>query len=63
MPGQEAEVPTGDGAPLEEPTPQPVLEVESVPGAEGNEQGEPAVTPPASPEAKILEAAVTNTVQ
>jgi hypothetical protein len=56
-------VPTGDGAPLEEPTPQPVLEVESVPGAEGNEQGEPAVTPPASPEAKILEAAVTNTVQ
>jgi len=63
VPGQECEVPAGEGSPLEEPTPLPVSEVESVPTAEGNEQGEPAVTPPASPETQILDPAVTNTLQ
>jgi len=61
--GQEPEVPALDGARLEEPAPQPVPKVETVLAAEGNQQGEPAVTPLASPEAQNLEAAVTNTVQ
>ena len=61
--GQEPEVPAGVGARLEEPAPQPVPKDETVLAAEGNEQGEPAVTPLASPEAQNLEAAVTNTVQ
>ena len=61
--GREAEEPAEVGAPLAEPAPQGTPEVKSVPTAEGNEQGEPAVTPPASPEAEILEAAVSNTAQ
>jgi len=48
---------------MEEPTPQSVPEIEPLPAAAINEQGEPAVTLPASPEAQVLEAAVTNTVQ
>lgn len=63
VPGQEAVVPAGEGPALEEPTIQPIPEVESHPAAEVNEQGEPAVAPPGGPEAQILEAAVTNTVQ
>jgi hypothetical protein len=63
VPGQEAGLPAGDGSPLEEPTPQTVPEIEPLPATEVNEQGEPAVTPPASPEPQVLEAAVTNTVQ
>ena len=61
--GQDDEVPAGDGSALEEPKPQPVLEGETVPAAEGNQQCEPAVTPLAGPEAQNLEPAVTNTVQ
>jgi hypothetical protein len=60
---QEAEVSAENGSALEEPTPQPVPTVESAPAAEGTEPGEPVVTPLASPEAQILEAAVTNTPQ
>ena len=56
-------MPAGDGAPLEEPAPQPVPKAETVLATEGNQQGEPAVTPLASLEAQNLEAAVTNTVQ
>lgn len=63
VPGQEAVVPAGEGPTLEEPTPQPVPEFESLPAVEVNEQGEPAAAPPAGPEAQILEAAVTNTLQ
>jgi hypothetical protein len=61
--GQEPEVPAVDGAPLEEPAPQPVPKVDTVLAAEGNQPGEPAVTPLASPEAQNLEPAVTNPVQ
>ena len=63
VPGQEAVVPAGHGSAVEEPTPEPGLEGETVPAAEGNQQCEPAVTPLAGPEARNLEPAVANTVQ
>ena len=61
--GQEDEVSVGDGPALEKPTPQPVLEGETVTAAEGNQQCELVVTPLADAEAQDLEPAVANTVQ
>jgi hypothetical protein len=63
MSRQEAEEPAEVGAPLAEPAPQDTPEVKAVPAAEGNEQGEPAPTLLAKPEAQSLEPAVTITVQ
>jgi len=60
---KDVEVPAGDGSPLEGPTPQPALTVESVSAAEGNEQGASAATALVSTEVEDMEPPVTNLVQ